>query len=152
MGFCLAMGLPKRRGEEQQEESAGGGELDFGHEEKFGGGCEQAGAQRGAGESGGGDGCDESGREGGAAVGREREGEDGRGGGEAAAVEERAEFFEGALDAHAGGVFGEGEAAADFGEAVVFEKAEQEGVAVGGFERVEAFVEERFQAGPVGSG
>jgi hypothetical protein len=61
-----------------------------------------------------------------------------------------AEFFEGALGAHAGGVFGEAELAADLGVGVAGEVAQEDGLAVGLTEGREGVVEEGFDAGPVG--
>jgi len=82
----------------------------------------------------------------------ENDGEGCAGGGEAAFGEESAEFVEGAVDSHAGGVFGEAELGADFGEGLLRDKPEEDGGAVGFGELVDGVVENWRQAAPVGGG
>jgi hypothetical protein len=83
---------------------------------------------------------------------REGEGQRGSGGGEAAAGEVGSEFFEGAVGAFAGGVFGKAEFLRDGGECLVFEEAEEDGGAVAFAEVVEGGVELGAEFFPVGGG
>lgn len=85
----------------------------------------------------------------------EDESEGGGGGGDASTAKLGAEFFEGAVGAFAGGVFGELEFLAEGGEGLLFEETEEDRFAVGGAEVIERVVDfgpKRFPRGGEGGG